>query len=213
MSVHILSLQQRVHRNARKRGVKIRTRRQWGTNFARGYALRLLTKRVTVKKADTLWQHITVTFDTGPLTGDFDKDMQTIERIGIERFGTGFSYNYAWDLKTGMIGVGQPLLARGAHTLNDKGIAGYSYNQNYVARAIAAMGMPGNKPTEEAIESLAQFIAAMIDEGALTEEPDYVPHSLVAAKECPTQLVRDVMPRIYRRAQAVKRSAQKQGRR
>lgn len=179
-------LTQRVVDNARRRGVVVLTQKQWGSAHPGTYNKRLETHPVSVRKADTLWQHITVTFNIGNLIGDFKKDMQTLERIGDERFGTGVSYNVCADPITGMIGLGANLLARGAHTINDKGVKGFSKNQNYVARAAAWIGMPGFKTTRRARRQLAKFIAAMIEEEALTPEHDYEPHSLVAWKDCPT---------------------------
>lgn len=198
------NLQRRVLRNARARGVKVRTRHQWGSQFPKTYKTRLSTRRVAVVKADTLVSHITVTFDTGPLTGDFDRDMRTVERIGMDRFKSGFSYNFGIDPRTGMVGVGMPLMARGTHTINDKGVPGFRENQNDAARAIAWVGMPGMKPSDDAKEAFAQLFAAMMDEGALTQDPDFLPHSFFSDKDCPTQAGRDVMPWIRMRAMRVK---------
>lgn len=205
-----LPLQVRVVRNARKRGVNVLTRKQWGSRYGSVYARRLVTHRHAPAPSDTLWQHITVTTDTGKLVGDFKEDMRTIERIGMERFGSGFSYNFAIDMQTGMVGVGQPLRAKGTHTVNDKGArtpsGGFiSHDQNYVALAFAWLGMPGRQISDKAKESAAQLFAALMDEGALTQSPDYLPHSLVAAKDCPTDAGRDAMPWIRRRAQEVKK--------
>lgn len=206
------SLQARVVRNARRRGVHVRTRRQWGSQFPEVYRAR---QRLTAEghwgpfreRADTLVQHITVTRDDGPLTGDFDRDMREVERIGWDRFRSGFSYNAGIDPTTGMVGMGMPLLAKGTHTVNDKHRPGYSYDQNMVARAIAWVGMPGMKPTKQAQEALAQFIAALMDEGAITEAPDYLPHSFFAAKDCPTDNARAIMPATLERAKRLHRKA------
>jgi hypothetical protein len=199
------NLQRRVIKNARRRGVVIKTRAQWGSQYPKVYKARLSTRRVLVVRADTFVSHITVTRDDGLLTGDFFEDMREVERIGYERFKTGFSYNWGIDHITGMVGVGMPLMAAGSHTINDKGIPGFSENQNYVARAAAWIGMPGMKPSMRACEAFAQLLAAHMDEGALTTEFDFLPHSFFAVKDCPTQAGRDVMPRIYKRAQRVRR--------
>jgi hypothetical protein len=192
-------LQSRVVRNAKRRGVEVKTRSQWDSQYPEVYRWRLRNRRVTVTCADTFVSHITVTFDSGKLVGDFFEDMRTIERIGYERFRTGFSYNWGIDHITGMVGVGMPLMAAGSHTINDKRMPGFSKNQNYVARAAAWIGMPGMKPTPEAKEAYAQLLAAHIDEGALTPDFDFKPHSFFADKDCPTQAGRDAMPEIYRR--------------
>lgn len=203
-AVRAVTLQRRVVRNLRARGVRVQTRRQWGSKYPHVYAWRLIWRRVARVVADTLVQHITVTFDSGTLVGDFRKDMQTIERIGYERFRSGFSYNFAVDMETGMIGMGMPLLAKGTHTVNDKRIPGFSHDQNAVARAVAMIGMPGKVPSERCIEATAHLFAALMEEGALTNDPDYVPHAMFAYKSCPTPQVIAVMPRIKRLAHAWK---------
>lgn len=205
----VLPLQRRVVRNLRRRLGKnmVKTRRQWGSKYPATYAWRLIWKRAKRHPVDTLVQHITVTFDTGPLTGDFYEDMRTIERIGMERFGSGFSYNAAIDMGTGMIGLGMPFKAKGTHTVNDKRVPGYSHDQNYWARAIAGLGMPGRPLSQDAEWALSHFIAALIDEGVLTDDPDYDPHSKFAYKDCPTDAIREKMPRIYKRAKRLTKAS------
>lgn len=146
--------------------------------------------------SDTLVQHITVTFDSGRLSGHFKRDMRTIERIGMERFGSGVSYNWVIDMVTGEVGLGQALDAAGTHTVNYKNVPGFSYNQNKVALAFAFMGMPGDIPSRRAINTAIKLIAAHIEEDALTVNFDYEPHSVFAAKDCPTEPVRRRMPVI-----------------
>ena len=195
------TITQRVHRRAEKRGLEILTRQEWGTKHAQVYADRRTSRPHSLlpdKPADTLWQHITVTFDTGTLRGDFKEDMQTLERIGMERFGSGFSYNFGVDHRSGMVGIGQSLDAKGTHTINDKGISGYSLDQNAVSLAVAWIGMPGMKPTDKAIRSLGLLVACLIDEGALTRGHDYNPHSMVAWKDCPTDAGRAAMAEVNR---------------
>jgi hypothetical protein len=198
------NIQARVVSNMRKRGLEVRQRHQWDSQYPEVYRYRLQHKRVTVKEADTFVMHISVTFDTGMLTGNFDEDMRTIERIGYNRFSSGFSYNFGVDHRTGMIGVGMPLMAAGTHTINDLNKPGYSFNQNYVARAAAWIGMPGMVPTSEAKEAYAQMLAALMDEGALTDTFDFKPHSFFSTKDCPTDAGRAAMPWIKRRAMKVR---------
>lgn len=170
--------------------------KQWGAEHEGVYLTRREI-RPALQPADTVVQHITVTLDHGPLKGDFIEDMKTIERIGYERFKTGISYNWVVDMTTGWIGQGAYLDAQGAHTLNDKGIHGYSFNQNKMARAIAVLGMPTTKLSKQAEESITDILVAMWRVGAITYRPDYVPHSLFAAKDCPCDATRDRMPAIY----------------
>ena len=196
---NVLTLQARVERNIRRRGVTLYNRKQWGSVQRSLYLKRILVKPVDRATADTCVFHITVTHDVD----DVKVAMLVLEEIGMDRFQSGVSYNWAISMRTGEVGVGQPLLAKGTHTVNLKAVPGYSYDQNAVARAIAFIGMPGDKLSPKAKESAAHVLAAMMDEKALTRAPDLVPHSLFAAKDCPTDAVRMFMPDIYRRAQAV----------
>ena len=184
----------RVVRRAQARGVTVLTRRQWGSKYPAVYAWRRINKRAK-SPADTVVQHITVTVPSG----DFKADVRAVERIGYERFKSGCSYNFIVDMTTGVVAVGQPLDAKGAHTLNDKRIPGYSYDQNLVARAIAVVGMPNTHLSSKAESAIANLIAAMIEQGAVTPGFDYVPHSMFAAKDCPCDSTRDRMPTIRQR--------------
>lgn len=195
------SITLRVVKAARKRGVKVYTRRQWGSTQETLYQWRRKNKPHALlpnKPVDTVWQHITVT----RRSGDFRADCQLIERIGFARFGTGCSYNFMVDMTTGEVGIGQPLDAKGAHTLNDKGLKGFTHDQNAVAIAIAVIGMPTYTLTPKAEQAISRLIAACIEVGAVTHGFDYMPHSAVAAKDCPCDSTLDRMPAI--RAQAVR---------
>lgn len=189
------TITQRVVRNARQRGCVVYTHKQWDARHIATYAFRrkfvkhsLLPKR----PVDTIWQHISVT----RRTGNFKADVRMVEDIGWKRFLVGFSYNFAVDMTTGKIAVGQPLDAKGAHTLNDKTVPGYSYNQNLVSVAIVVIGMPGDPLSDDAKLAITRLIAAMIEEGAATHDPDYNPHSMVAYKDCPCEPTRREMKDI-----------------
>lgn len=191
-----------VVRNARRKGLTVLMPVQWGSLSLATYALRRKIKPhsyLPERPAPNLWQHITVTYDTGKSRHSFKKDCRTIERIGNERFKTGCSYNVMWDMKTGDLAIGQFFDAKGAHTLNDKNIPNFSKDQNAVGLAIVAIGMPGDVPTQKAVWNLIKFIQSMIEEGALAPDFDYEPHSLVAWKDCPTEAVRSIMPSIKRK--------------
>jgi hypothetical protein len=179
---------------------RVLSHKQWDAQYQGVYLTRRETRHA-ISPADTVVQHITVTLDHGPLTGDFIKDVQTVERIGWDRFRTGISYNWVVDMGTGDIAQGQFLDAAGSHTVNDKGVDGYSYNQNRYARAIAVLGMPERKLSKRAEESIVDILVAMQRVGGITREPDYVPHSLFAAKDCPCDPTRDRMHAIYRKFQ------------
>lgn len=186
-----------VQRLRREYNADVLTHAEWGSQHRALYAARRTATargaygsfRVT---ADTIVQHITVTTPSG----DFARDCRLVESIGIARFASGVSYNWLVDMQTGQIAVGQPLDAKGTHTVNDKGIAGYSHNQNLVARAIAVVGQPGTKLSPAAARAIASILAAMADEDASTPDPDYVPHSLFAYKDCPCESTRSQMPTI-----------------
>lgn len=185
----------RVVKRARARGLTVRTRRDWGSKRAALYALRRLVKRAK-QPADTVVLHITVTHPPG--AGKTLSDcMRELERIGVERFGSGVSYNAAIAINgAGHVGIGQPLDAKGTHTVNRKRVRGFSYDQNYAARAIAFVGMPGQQLSPAARGACVDFLVAMVLERAITPGFDLVPHSLFAAKDCPTDTVREAMPGI-----------------
>ena len=202
-------------REARALRVPVQTRRQWGSVEGRTYALRLITRHhflLPKKPVDTIWQHISVTVDDGTLKGDFFNDMKELERIGKARFGSGMSYNIGWDMQTGMVGLGMPFSAKGTHTVNYKKIPRFSYDQNGVAIAIVAIGVPGNRVSDRAKGLLIKTIAALILSGIVTSDPDYEPHSLVAAKDCPTDALREIMPEVLAEALKLVREIRNQRR-
>lgn len=184
------------------------TRRQWGSKHQALYHWRRVSKRHLLlprRPVDTVWQHITVTNDTGKFIGNFRTDMQTVERIGYDRFKSGVSYNLVVDMHTGLVGIGMPFDAKGTHTVNEKRIPGYSYDQNYVSIAIAFLGMPGDVPSPKAVDSLLKVHSVLRKCGIVTPHYDYEPHSLVQYKDCPTNSVREIMPLVYRRGRRLSR--------
>lgn len=196
-----MNITRRTVRAARRRGLTVLTHRQWGAQHKATYRQR---RRDTsagrwgqyVNRADTVVQHITVT----RRTGDFAADARTVEQIGYERFGSGVSYNFLVDMVTGEVAVGQPLDSKGTHTINDKHLPGYSYDQNLVARAIAVIGMPGDPLSTKAGVAIARLLAAMIETGAITRTFDYRPHSAFTDKDCPCDATRSRMAVIRRAA-------------
>lgn len=176
-------------------GRRVRTRSEWGTRYESLYQSRREDKPFTLP-ADYLFAHISVTRDDGPSTPEFDADMRELERIGYERFRSGISYNWAIDAITGEIGEGQPLDAKGTHTVNDKNVPGFPTNLNLYGHAVVMIGMPGVKPTVEFVKSFAAIRTAEIAEGVLVENAAIYPHSKFAAKECPTAAVIELLPNI-----------------
>lgn len=198
------TINSRVIARARKHyGLRVFTRSQWGSKYGSVYEARRRTKPAK-QPADTVVQHITVTLDHGDLIGAFFADVRTVERIGYERFKSGISYNWVVDMVTGDIAEGQPLDAKGTHTVNDKGVSGFSRDQNYWARAIAVLGMPNDKLSAKAARSISGLLAAMMDEKAITTTFDYKPHSHFAWKDCPCDSTRDQMGSIRRLAFALR---------
>lgn len=191
----------RIRRGMRRAGFKMYSRRQWGARYHYVYGVRRDMKPVTADPADTVVQHITVTLDHGPLTGQFFEDVRTVERIGFERFGSGISYNFVVDMKTGAVAEGMPLDAKGTHTINDKGVRGYSYDQNAVARAIAVLGMPEDELSYKAQLAITHLLWLLVKHGAVTEGFDYQPHSFFTAKDCPCDSTRNRMNNIRQRVQ------------
>jgi hypothetical protein len=194
-----MNVNRRVLKAARRKGLKVYTRRQWG-NISPVYQIRRRTRKHSRIHSDTLWQHISVTHRT-----NIKADMRTLHRIGMERFGSGVSYNFGIDHITGEIGVGQALDAKGTHTIvwrKDLLAGNWSKDQNAVAHAFCFIGMPGSKPTDKAIRSAGLLMAAMVEAGALTKGHDYKPHSFAVAgtpfaKSCPTPEIIERMGRIH----------------
>lgn len=195
------TITQKFVERARERGVHVFHRHQWNSRLGEIYAERRRMRPhslIPEKPADTLVQHITVT-RPGQTEEDFKVSMRLLENIGLERFGSGISYDGCFDMTHGWLGIGQPLDAKGTHTINDKGVEGFSYDQNKVALGFAVIGMPETELTEKAAEKMAQAYAALVDVGALTRGHDYKPHSFFAYKDCPCDSTRDQMEWINKR--------------
>jgi hypothetical protein len=202
-----MTITQRVVKDLRDWGIPVYTRWNWRTTVPHTYQWRRVFRRhklIPKQPVDTIWQHITVTKSTGTTPESFKADMRTLEKIGNDRFGSGVSYNFVVDMQTGEVGIGQSLDAAGTHTLNDKNVKtpggqNLSYNQNYVSLAIACLGMPGAQLSNKAKASIVAILRALQKEKALTKSFDYLPHSWVAPKDCPTDNVRNAMHEIQSR--------------
>ena len=160
-------------------GYKIRTKEQWGSKHLPLYAWRLRSKPVDfpVKYG---FVHITVTNTHG------DEGMRQIEEIGYERFGTGCSYNWVVDHETDhTIYIGQPLAAKGAHTVNEKGVGHFPYNLNYFGHAVAFMGNVDDPVCDECVDTIAAIFAAEKLEDNMVIGDNIFPHRKFAAKSCP----------------------------
>lgn len=203
------SITQRVIQHARADGLTVLTRKDWGSTEGAVYKSRRARTKAGewgpfLLRADTVVQHITVT----PPNADFAASARLVERIGMERFGSGVSYNWLVDMFSGEIAAGQPLDSKGTHTVNDKGIPGYSHDQNLVARAIAVVGMPTTPLSKKAEAAITRLLYVMVAQGAITPGFDYVPHSLFAFKDCPCDNTRERMPTIRRNVNKAPRDRQ-----
>lgn len=197
---------------ARAEGLTVLTRGEWGSrpdgrpwplapDVSDVYQNRREKKphaRLPMRPVGTVWQHISVTEDSGDLTGDFRQDMQTVERIGFQRFGSGFSYNIAVDMTTGMVGIGQPLDAKGTHTVMRVDREGFTHDQNAVALAIVVIGGCDDKLSAKAERSIVLVLVALVRAGLLTPHFDYKPHNFAdPGKACPCPTTHNRMDEIY----------------
>lgn len=103
--------------------MEIITRSQWGARYAAGFGV--------AAPASELWLHHSVSRSAGVLA-TFEQDVagvQTLERIGQQRFGGGISYTYVV-CASGRVFEGTGPLRRGAHTRG----------RNSIARALCLLG-------------------------------------------------------------------------
>lgn len=189
------SIEAKMVRELRQRGYRVLRRKDWGSQHRGVYQWRRVHRRF-VGPADYAFAHISVTRDTG----DAKADARTIERIGMDRFGTGWSYNWGVHKSTKTIIVGQSHDAAGAHTLNDKKVPGFQPNLNYWGHAIAFIAMPDDEFDDWCEGAVAAIIAAEKKHGAMKPGADLHPHSKFAWKDCPCDGYRDAIPRIERAA-------------
>ena len=162
----------------RAQGLQIASRRAWGSryNYSSPRTLYLPTRY--------LFLHIAVVRDRDDRVSTEHEVCRMIENIGIQRFpNTGISYN-AMVFDTGRIYDGQPLPRRGAHTLNEYGIRGYPYNLNYYGHAVVLPQMPADPVTDEQVDSVARWGAAVVRAG-YSRANRFLPHRMFAPKDCP----------------------------
>lgn len=192
-----------VIRRLRAGGYKVKTRRQWGSQCAPVYAYRLRSKPVDFPVSH-MFAHITVTSKNG------DEGAREVEQIGLDRFGSGVSYNWLVDHQTHTIYEGMPLAAKGTHTVNNKEVPGFPVppeSLNYIGHAVAFMAMPGDVFCNKCAELFAAIMAAEKIEDVLRDGAHYLPHSKFAAKDCPTDAVRDKLPQIHRLQRKMRQEA------
>lgn len=162
-------------------GLQIETREDWGA------AQKYTSDRRVDTPALGFFLHISVTIDGGDLPADEHAAMRTIESIGQQRFGIGFPYNAA-AFDTGLLYEGQPLSRRGAHTVNNKGVAKYGPEDaslNYAYRALVLPQMEADDVTDAQIDAAARWAAAQIRAGLAVSGARWDLHRTVAWKACP----------------------------
>lgn len=186
-----MSTEAKIVRTLRKAGFRVLTRKQWGSRHLAVYQTRRVTRRF-VGAADHAFAHISVT----NASDNAAQDARTIEDIGMARFGTGWSYNWGLHLPSRTIIVGQPHDAAGAHTLNDKKIAGFPENLNYWGHAIVWMGNVGDQWSPWAEKAAAAIIRSEKKHGAMKRTARIYPHSKFAYKDCPTDPFRNALDRV-----------------
>ena len=183
-------------------GFTVLTREEWGSKFEDLYQERRRTRPFDLP-AKVFFAHVTDTADSGELTGDFKRDVRLVEQIGFDRFGTGISYTWIVDGQDGTIAKGHSVDAKGAHTLNDKNVAGFSSDLNAEGHAIAWIGRPGDKPSGKCLNAFAAIIAASKRAEIAKGDADLLPHSKFAAKECPLESMRKHLPDIMRKSRNI----------
>jgi hypothetical protein len=157
----------------RASGVPVFTREQWGAQYR--YSAN------TMGKPKYAFLHITVTNPTGNIAAD----SRTVERIGIQRFpNTGISYT-ALVHRGGTVCIGQPDGRRGAHTLNDKGIAGFPHNLNAYGDAISFVANVQHPFGEKEAEAVARYFASRQLAGIANYDGTIRMHRDFAWKDCP----------------------------
>lgn len=190
--------EKRIIRELRRAGFTVLSRKQWGSRHRPLYQWRRIHRHFP-GRAKEFFAHVTVT----NRTKNFAADVRLVEQIGWDRFRTGISYNYAVDQVTGAIAIGMPHDAAGAHTLNDKDVAGFPFNLNYYGHGIAWIGNVGDRPSQRCQDAFSAIIAAEKKHGAARGGAGILPHSKFAFKECPLTVMTNALPSILRRSKTI----------
>lgn len=162
----------------REAGFAVKTHEEWGSLQRSVYAARLRDKPVNIPVRYG-FLHITVTNVHG------DEGARLVEAIGMERFGSGVSYNWLVDHTDHTTYQGQFLEAKGTHTINDKNVPGFPYNLNYEGHAVAIMGDVKDPVCDRCVEVIAAIFAAEQLQNCMQRGAHVYPHRTFAAKSCP----------------------------
>jgi len=165
----------------------------WGSTY--DYAGRHEAKSAPVYKHSTRL-HCTVTIapDLLPPYDDETKAMRTLERIGVERFGSGVSYAFVI-MPTGRIYEGMP-----ANTKQTQ--SGHNVTANYLEYGVAFCGDYEADPAPEPMLRAASRLQAALLEAKLITVAGFSWHAQVAAKACPGRYVISRVPDMERWARS-----------
>lgn len=152
-------------------------RRVWGSTFDYGKRHRQQFRSAPTRKAETvLHTTVTVAPDLHPPFGDEHAAMRLLERIGVQRFGSGLSYN-AVVMPTGKAYEGQPLDNKSTHS--EFG------DWNYTRASIALCGdYSKDRPTQEMLDTVAAIQAEWKRRGIIGTV-QLRGHFEVSPKSCP----------------------------
>lgn len=169
-------------------------RSDWGARYRAGFGPRALP-------TSEAWLHHSVTLSPDLEFRDLNADsvdddeaaaMRTIERIGQERFGAGFSYNLA-EMPSGRVYEGCGIARVGAHT---KG-------RNTRALAVVVVGNYERDPVPEPVPgSLARLLRHLHATGAIDAPAFDGGHRDVGQTSCPGRHLYAHIPAINRLARA-----------
>jgi len=120
--------------------------------------------------------------------------MRLLERIGVERFGSGMSYNVAV-MPSGNAYLGQPLDNKTTHSAY--------LDWNYTRASIVLVGdYARDKPTEAMLRKVSEIQAMWFERGTISKTPLRW-HGQVQGTECPGQWAKDRVPDINKWAAAL----------
>lgn len=159
-------------------GLDIIEREQW--NAVQSYT----SDRTVEEPVRWFFLHISVTPDPADTPSAEAAACRQVEAIGQSRFGIGCSYNAA-TMQSGRLYEMQPLTRRGAHTVNDKDIAGFPTSLNYAGRACVLVQNVQDAVTDAQIDSAARWAAAQIRAGYARPDAQWFGHRDFAFKSCP----------------------------
>lgn len=167
-------------------GLEFVTRSNWGSQYASVYEHRMNDSYYRLNlPLDYLFCHISVTPEVGDSLGDESEAMRIIERVGYDRFNSGFSYNTAVH-DTGRIMLGMPFTAKGTHTINDKSVPGFPFDLNRYGHAVCLPQVESTLVTDIQVQNIARWGAALKLAGINNaRNGKFYPHATFAWKACP----------------------------